>query len=295
MTVEGWPPKADQDAHGGPAESTVPANTLPTSDRCAWNGHRGRLLNGRSRRPPERLIAHPGRCSAAMMAAVEGTVTITGGRRVGYGITGDPGGRPVLLSPGGGGSRGLALGTPEEQAAAGVRMITVERPGLGLSDHRPAWTLLDCAADVAAVAVHLGIDRYVAGGVSAGSRVALACGAANPGVAAVGVVSGILPPAWFPDDDLVALAATDLAAAERAVREWAEQQAADVEAAVDAMGRRPPPDGPVYARPEVRAQFLVTLREGYRSGPSGAARDVLLSNLPWGFDLADVRAPVRWW
>jgi pimeloyl-ACP methyl ester carboxylesterase len=225
----------------------------------------------------------------------EGTVTVTGGRRVGYGIAGDPGGRPVLWSPGGGGSRRLAIGTPAEQAAAGVRMVTVERPGLGLSDDTPGWTLLDCAADVAAVAGHLGLDGYVAAGVSAGSRVALACGAANPGVTAVGVVSGILPPAWFPGDDLVELAATDLAAAERAVRQWAEQQAADVEAAVDAMGRRPPPDGPVYARPEVRAQFLATLREGYRSGPSGAARDVLLSNLPWGFDLPDVRPPVHWW
>lgn len=226
----------------------------------------------------------------------EGTVTVDGGRRVGYGTTGDPRGQPVLWSHGGGGSRRLALGTPAEQAAAGVRMVTVERPGLGLSDDRPGWTLLDCAADVAAVARHLGVERYVAGGVSAGSRVALACGATGqPGVAAVGVVSGILPPRWFPDDDLVALAASDPAAAEQTVRGYAERTAADVEAAVAAMGRRPAPDGPVYARPEVQAQFLATLREGYRAGPGGAARDILLSNLPWGFDLADVRPPVHWW
>jgi pimeloyl-ACP methyl ester carboxylesterase len=230
-----------------------------------------------------------------MMSNVEDTIVVAGGCRVGFGITGDPAGQPVLWSPGGGGSRRLALGTPDEQAAAGVRMVTVERPGLGLSDDRPGWTLLDCAADVAAVARHLGITRYVAGGVSAGSRVALACGAANPGVAAVGVVSGLLPPAWFPDDDLVALAASDPAAAERAARDYAERMAADIEAAVDAMAGRPVPDGPVYARPEVRAQFLETLREGYRSGPNGAARDILLSNVPWGFDIADVSPRVRWW
>jgi pimeloyl-ACP methyl ester carboxylesterase len=226
----------------------------------------------------------------------EGTVAVGGGRRVGFGITGDPGGRPVLWSHGGGGSRRLALGTPGEQAAAEVRMVTVERPGFGLSDDRPGWTLLDCAADTAAVARHLGIDRYVAAGVSAGSRVALACGAgADPGVAAVGVVSGLVPPAWFPDDDLVALAARDPAAAESAVRAYAERRAADIEATVDAMGRQPAPDGPVYARPDVRAQFVATLREGNRSGPGAAARDALLSNLPWGFDLADVRPPVHWW
>jgi pimeloyl-ACP methyl ester carboxylesterase len=228
--------------------------------------------------------------------ANEGTVTVSGGRRVGYGVTGDPEGTPVLWSHGGGGSRRLGLGTPEEQAAAGVRMVVVERPGFGLSDDRPGWTLLDCAADVAAVADHLGLDRYVAGGVSAGARVALACGAAGDDrVAAVGVASAVLPPHCYPDDDLVALAASDLAAAERAVRDYAERTAADVEAAVDAMTRRPPPDGPIYARPEVRAQFLATLREGYRTGPDGPARDILLGNLPWGFDLADIRPPVCWW
>lgn len=228
--------------------------------------------------------------------AMEGTITVAGGRRVGFGITGDPGGRPVLWCHGGGGSRRLGLGTPEEQAVAGVRMVVVERPGFGLSDDRPGWTLLDCAADVAAVADHLGLDRYVAGGVSAGARVALACGAAGDyRVAAIGVASAVLPPACYPEDDLVALAASDPASAERAVRDHAERTAADVEAAVDAMARRPPPDGPVYTRPEIRRQFLATLREGYRSGPAGATRDILLGNLSWGFDLADLRPPVRWW
>jgi pimeloyl-ACP methyl ester carboxylesterase len=234
--------------------------------------------------------------AAERTESIEGTVAVAGGRRVGFGVTGDPGGRPVLWSHGGGGSRRLALGTPEEQAAAGVHMVTVERPGFGLSDDRPGWTLLDCAADVAAVADHLGIDRYVAGGVSAGARIALACGAAgDPRVAAVGVACGVLPPGCYPADDLVALAARDPAAAEREVRAYAERTAANIEAAVDAMGRRPPPDGPVYARPEVRRQFLATLGEGYRAGPAGAARDILLGNLPWGFDLADVGPPVRWW
>jgi len=93
----------------------------------------------------------------------------------------------------------------------------------------------------------------------------------------------------------VAQAANDPAAAEAEIRAYAERIAADVEAQVDAMGHRPPPDGPVYARPEVREQFLATLREGYRAGPNGAARDILLSNLPWGFDLADIAVPVRWW
>lgn len=228
--------------------------------------------------------------------AIEGTVTVASGRRVGFGSTGDPGGRPVLWAHGGGGSRRLGLGTPDQQVAAGVRLVTVERPGFGLSDDRPGWTLLDCAADIAAVAGHLGLERYVVGGVSAGSRVALACGAAgDPGVAAVGVACGILPPACYPADDLVALAARDPAAAERAVRAHTERVAADVEAAVDGMAAQLPPDGPVYGRPDVRRQFLATLREGYRSGPAGATRDILLGNLPWGFDLADVALPVRWW
>ena len=231
-----------------------------------------------------------------MVEGAEGTVTAEGGRRIGYAVSGDPRGRPVVFCHGGSGSRRMELGTPEMQARAGVRHVAIERPGFGLSDGRLGWRLLDWPGDVDVVARHLHIDSYGVVGFSAGGRCALACGVARPdAVTRVDVVAGVLPPSWYPDDELVALAARDLDAATRQLRRHIEGFAADVDATVEAMGTVPGPDGPIYQRPEIRALFLATYREAFRSGIDGAVHDALLSNVSWGFDLADLAVPVHWW
>jgi len=226
----------------------------------------------------------------------EGTVETPDGRQVGYAVHGDPGGRPVVFCHGGPGSRRSLLGTPTLLTDVGVRLVGIDRPGFGLSDPRPDARVVDGPDDIAVVLRHLGIDRCAVAGVSAGSVHALACGAQRPElVDQVVVIAGLLPPSWYPDDELIALAAEDPGAARAVIRRHLEGFAADIDAAVVAMGTLPDPDGAVYRRPEVKEQFLTTYREAFRSGIEGAVHDVLLGNLPWGFDLADVRVPVRWW
>jgi pimeloyl-ACP methyl ester carboxylesterase len=92
---------------------------------------------------------------------------------------GNPTGSPVLLVHGGPGSRLL---DPDEDAtaAAGVRLLTVDRPGYGGSDARPDPTLLGWADDVQALADRLGLDRFAVVGFSAGGGYALACAASMP-------------------------------------------------------------------------------------------------------------------
>jgi pimeloyl-ACP methyl ester carboxylesterase len=231
-----------------------------------------------------------------MSASIEGVTDAPAGRRVGFAVYGDPDGRPVVFCHGGPGSRRSVLGSPATLATAGLRLVCVDRPGAGWSDLRAGWGLLDWPEDVDVVVSALGIDRYAVAGVSAGSRYALACGVRRPeAVDEVAVIAGVLPPSWYPDDELVALAARDVDAARQVIRDYVEGLAADVDAAVEAMGKRPGPDGVVYRRPEVKEQFLATYREAFRSGVDGAVHDVLLGNLPWGFDLADVTVPVHWW
>src|SRR4051812_29684645 len=62
--------------------------------------------------------------------------------------------------------------------AAGVRVISVDRPGIGNSDPAPQRSLMDAAADVATIADQLGIDRFAVLGHSAGAPSAMACAAA---------------------------------------------------------------------------------------------------------------------
>ena len=233
-----------------------------------------------------------------MAVGGDGTARLPDGRRLGFTEWGDPGGDVVLSFHGGGTCRLFVVGGDDRAAALGVRVIGVDRPGFGLSDHQPGRTTPDWPADVAALLDAREIDRCAVIGVSAGGRYALACGAAPVlagRVAAVGVVAGALPPEWYPGDDLVALAAADRGAAAEAARDAVAAIAADVDAAVAAAAGRPGPDGGVLSRPAVRDLFAASYREAFRNGLDGPALDLLLTNSPWGFDLADVAVPVRWW
>jgi len=108
--------------------------------------------------------------------------------------------------------------------------------------------------------------------------------------------AGRTSPEWYPGDgEQVELAAADRGAAAQAARDAVAAIAADVDAAVAAAAGRPGPDGEVLSRPAVRDLFAASFREAFRGGLDGPALDLLLTNSPWGFDLADVAVPVRWW
>ena len=111
------------------------------------------------------------------------------GRRLAYAEWGDPDGKPLFLFHGAPFSR---LFCPDEPAtlAAGVRLITVDRPGIGRSDVLEARSWGDWPADVVALAGALGIDRFAVVGWSYGGNYAAACAALIPSrVTAAGVVS----------------------------------------------------------------------------------------------------------
>ncbi len=59
-------------------------------------------------------------------------------------------------------------------------MIGIDRPGYGLSTPLPGRSIADWVPDGIAVADHLGIDRFVAVGVSTGGAYALALAALHP-------------------------------------------------------------------------------------------------------------------
>lgn len=84
------------------------------------------------------------------------------GRALGYAEWGDPGGRAVLELHGNPGGR-LLLWDEDLLTAAGTRWITVDRPGIGLSDPRPARRVTDWADDVAELTDALGLGRFAAG------------------------------------------------------------------------------------------------------------------------------------
>ncbi len=128
------------------------------------------------------------------------TIEQADGRQLAYAVWGDPAGFPVVVLHG---TPGCRLNRyPDEQAlaAAGIRVITYDRPGYGGSDRDPGRQVAGCVADVAAIADAVGVDRFAVSGGSGGGPHALAVAAGLPDrVTRAGCAVGFAPygaPAW---------------------------------------------------------------------------------------------------
>ena len=114
------------------------------------------------------------------------------GRTVAFDIAGPDDGPVVVLHHAAPGSRRFDP-DPAATAAAGVRLVTIDRAGYGGSDPLPAGTVPTIpgyAADAAAVLDHLGVTSAVVAGWSAGGRVAAALAAARPELVAALFIIG---------------------------------------------------------------------------------------------------------
>ena len=83
------------------------------------------------------------------------------GRRLGYAEHGASNGKPLFYFHGSPSSRlesNLYL-SDEMLQSLNVRLITIDRPGMGLSDFQPNRRLIDWPKDVIALADHLNIER----------------------------------------------------------------------------------------------------------------------------------------
>jgi pimeloyl-ACP methyl ester carboxylesterase len=237
-----------------------------------------------------------------------GHLTTPDGRRLAYLDAGDPAGSPVVSHHGTPGSR-LDRHPDEDAMLAelGLRAITYDRPGYGGSDPRPGRRVVDAADDVAALADHLGIDRFAVVGTSGGGPHALACSARlGARISRVGVVVGV-GPSDDPEFDFLQgmdqLNLDEFAAA----RESEQALAAHLQPFVD-MARNDPDglldeivahlpasDQEVLSRPAHRAAVKASVAESLRQGSRGWADDDRAFATGWGFALADAACETRLW
>jgi pimeloyl-ACP methyl ester carboxylesterase len=128
------------------------------------------------------------------MTAGDRLVTLPDGRRLAYGEYGDPSGTAVLYFHGGLSSHlDVAFASPL-CLELGIRLLALDRPGIGLSDPKPGRPVAAWADDVAGFAGALGLDRFAVLGWSAGGPYALACAhALGAVVSKVATVGGMAP------------------------------------------------------------------------------------------------------
>lgn len=231
------------------------------------------------------------------------TVRLADGRRLGYAEWGDPGGAPVLHFHGGRSCRLDRWGEESAYAALGVRLITIDRPGIGLSDPHPGRRLLDWPADVVGLADALGAERFAVVGYSVGGAYAAACARAIPGrLIGAAIVSGV---AFLDRPGATAELGTrrHWAMARRAPRLLAagHDAAARVAAASPELARRalvwrlPAPDRAVARRPGVGPRLVAEFVEAARPGARGIVDDMRVVMAPWGFRAEEIATPVHLW
>lgn len=234
-------------------------------------------------------------------------VTTPAGRSLRVAQWGDPGGTPVLSLHGTPGSR--LSRHPDEEAvrAAGIRLITYDRPGYGASDRAAGRQVVDCVNDVEAIVDALGVARFAVTGRSGGGPHALAVAARLPDrVAHVECVVGVAP---FDADGLDWTAGMDAQnivefgwarQGEHVLHEQVSPLAAEDLARMTADGAKvlsddwqlADSDRRTLGRHDVQQVLVEAMREAFWPGVWGWVDDDLAFLDPWGFDLDEIRVPI---
>jgi len=199
------------------------------------------------------------------------------GRRLSYAEFGVPNGKPLFHFHGYPGSRFEGKLVCEAAANCGVRLIAIDRPGMGFSDAKPNRSILDWPEDVVELADSIGIDRFAVEGVSGGGPYSLACAykIANR-ITKAGVISGTCP---FWD----------------AGTPW--ERPDNVKSVEDFWGsfsqNLPKPDQEFLFDPKIKKLLSEELFEAFRQGAEGVNQERELYGKPWGFRLEDIPLNVK--
>ncbi|MFZ1177361.1 MAG: alpha/beta hydrolase [Mycobacterium sp.] len=254
-------------------------------------------------------LQHPFRVPRTEKPRAEGRFYLPDGRRLGYAEFGDPSGAVVLWCHGTPGARRqFPLLGRRAAMKLGLRVVVVERPGSGLSDPHPYAAVADWATDMADVANALGAERLGVVGLSGGGPYALACGAVPPlaaRVAAVAVLGGTVPSVG---PEATAGSVADVTRRFAPILSQLRRPLAALSTGLLAplipvshyvyraySGISPEGDQRVFADPEIEGMFVDDVLLFIKGGCQALVDDARLFGRDWGFRLADVKVPVRWW
>jgi pimeloyl-ACP methyl ester carboxylesterase len=226
-----------------------------------------------------------------------GTITMNDGRAVGFADYGSPAQTAVVWCHGGPGTRHEPSFVADAAAAAGLRLIGIDRPGYGSSTPQPGRTIGGWVPDALAVVDHLGIDRFLALGGSTGGAYALALASQSPRVIGAIACCAVSDMRWE-EGKAMNVSCQPM---------WNARDRDEAHAiALELFGAHGenvvPPRGPVgldaadaalFAAPGFLAWWVADVPEMFASGVTGYVDDRLADANGWGtFDVTRITCPV---
>ena len=236
---------------------------------------------------------------------LEGRTISIDGRRLGYAEFGDPQGRPVVYFHGIPGSRVEAAAVDSEARQRNLRVIAIDRPGIGLSEFQPDRRLVDWPSTITSFADQLGLDKFALVGVSGGGPYVLACALAMPQrLTNAGICCGVPCADWL--DKAPGEGVVDYLKQLLAAPRW--QQAAlwnmlkmtfGVPGGMKILNlprqALPEVDRRVLSDPQMRVIFDRNVQEAFKGPSDGLLHELHVLTHPWGFDPTDIKIPLRFW
>jgi pimeloyl-ACP methyl ester carboxylesterase len=231
---------------------------------------------------------------------IDSTIRLRDGRTLALTETGRRGGPAIFHFHGHGSSRLEVRLLAETAAKLGVRLIGFDRPGVGCSDAKPDFRILDWPDDVQEAADQLGIERFAVEGLSAGGIYALACAYKIPHrVTACGLISPAVPgdmiakagPRWMRTAWWLGNRFPWLFWPLIRLASWVS---GSTQARVEACLLRfsswlGEPDQRLLSVREIRAGWAQALLEGFRQRRKANLREALADFQPWGFKVERIQ------
>lgn len=236
-----------------------------------------------------------------MKSKEDNIILLKDGRKLGYAVYGDVRGKPIFYFHGWPTSRFHAADLNTLAKKNHIKLISIDRPGIGLSDFKKTRTLLDWPDDVVELADQLHIKTFGVIGVSGGGPYAAACAYKIPQrliktVIVVGIAPTYVPKLlegmpFLTKFGWVNYAKYPLLRKGATLLHYINAKYGPSLGLHRFMfGAKK--DRQALSDPKIREGIRRGYKETFRTGYKGAEQDLELYTNDWGFKLTDIKAKV---
>jgi len=228
------------------------------------------------------------------------TIKLKDGRTLGYIDLGNKDAKKVLFHFNGfPGSRLEVTILAERAIKKNVRVISIDRPGMGLSDFKKNRTLLDWPDDVVELADALKIGKFAVEGISGGAPYALACAYKIPErLTSCGVISGAGSKDLELEKKLKLFSVIRIFPWLFKLMMWSQsRKMTDFKKAEESLKKGfislPEADRKIFDDPQTLSKFIKGGAEAFRQGSKGAYYEGRIYVKSWGFNIEDISPKLK--